>query len=562
MSPRFPAMCGMPLCAAFCASVSTLVSVGRAEALQPPAPAPVVRTPLNNLQDMFTHGDGFLMCAMGGVVNTPKGCEPTNSTTQAKFLGKGFVSAEQCSAACVRFTYRGVFPCRSWTFFHANYGNSTEARRWAGLCYARIDDVWAGGNGTRPADGAVTSGLRRDVPDCYSAMQCELNGRCVHGKCACAQGWKGRFCQTLDLAPARRGNGYHRENTTSWGGSIIPPEVSGLKRYQLIVSEFDLHCGFNAWYEVSRIVRASSTTADGPYTFEEVVKPRFAHGVAVARSPTDNKFLLYHIGDGDQPPVAPGLMQCTNGTTPVGVMPRPSYTNCGKPKQVKARLMFADSVLGPWVNDTVLGCGDENPSPHVFADGSAMYLNRFGSLASTNNCTSCPGRFGPIYRAAASHYTGPYVFDANPLFPGCSDPCVEDSNVYTVPQPPNASGRYANANVGTLHALFHGRTHEIKAGGVQPGWIGRHAWSNDSRGEQWFMSPYGAFSEFVQWEDGGNTTFSTRERPHVLIENGLITHLLSGVQTGPANCLDCSEVGRNRDDDYAYTFVQPIQTNP
>ena len=64
------------------------------------------------------------------------------------------------------------------------------------------------------------------------------------------------------------------------------------------------------------------------------------------------------------------------------------------------------------------------------------------------------------------------------------------------------------------------------------------------------------------WEDGANTTFSTRERPHVVIENGLITHLLSGVQTGPANCLDCSEVGRNRDDDYAYTFVQPIHTSP
>ena len=33
---------------------------------------------------------------------------------------------------------------------------------------------------------------------------------------------------------------------------------------------------------------------------------------------------------------------------------------------MKARLLVADSILGPWVNDTVLGCGDENVSPYIF----------------------------------------------------------------------------------------------------------------------------------------------------------------------------------------------------
>jgi hypothetical protein len=97
-----------------------------------------------------------------------------------------------------------------------------------------------------------------------------MNGKCAEGKCVCGQGWTGRFCQTLDLLPAKRGAGYHPNNVSSWGGSIIPPSASKLEDYQLIVAEFDLHCGFNAWYEVSRIIRASSPTADGPYTFEEV----------------------------------------------------------------------------------------------------------------------------------------------------------------------------------------------------------------------------------------------------------------------------------------------------
>merc|ERR1712232_18410 len=139
------------------------------------------------------------------------------------------------------------------------------------------------------------------------------------------------------------------------------------------------------------------------------------------------------------------------------------------------------------------------------------------------------------------------MFNKTPLFPGCGDPCVEDSNVYTVPPPPNNTGRYGHANVGSFHALFHGRTHEYqeKGGGAMPEWLGRHAWSNDSKGEVWYMSPYAAFSSTVQWLNGGTTTFSTRERPHVLWQNGLMTHLSSGVESGPPNCLDCSVRGRN-----------------
>ena len=79
------------------------------------------------------------------------------------------------------------------------------------------------------------------------------------------------------------------------------------------------------------------------------------------------------------------------------------------------------------------------------------------------------------------------------------------------------------------------------------------------------MSPYAAFGSTVEWADSANprtTTFSTRERPHVLWEGGLMTHLSSGVQSNVANCLDCSEPGRNRADDYAYTLVQPISTTP
>ena len=189
---------------------------------------------------MIIDGNGFLKCARFGVDNHPPGCQPTNSTTQAKYLGVQ-QTVEECAQACAAFRYRDVFPCRSYTFFLTTYGNTSKQKGWRSLCYGRIDDVFFGA--TRPGDGAVTSGINL-VPDCTTAMQCELNGRCsAQGKCECAQGWTGRFCQTLDLRPARLGNGYHRLNTSSWGGSIIPPDVSGLDKYQLIVAEFEKGCG-------------------------------------------------------------------------------------------------------------------------------------------------------------------------------------------------------------------------------------------------------------------------------------------------------------------------------
>jgi len=300
-----------------------------------------------------------------------------------------------------------------------------------------------------------------------------------------------------------------------------------------------------------------------------VIKNRFAHGPAVVQVPTaataggKKKFVMYHIGDGLQTPLPVGLLECTNGTTPAGVMPRPSYTDCGKPLQVKTRTLVAESILGPWENDTVLGCGDENASPFIFEDGSAMYLNRFGSLDTVNNCTDCPGMYGAIHRASATHYEGPYVYDDAPLFPGCSDPCVEDSNVYRVPKPPNTNGKNRNANVGSFHSLFHGRTHQYqgKGNGEVSAWAGRHAWSSDPIGKVWYMSPYAAFSMEVLWQGGGSTTFSARERPHVLWQGGQMTHLSSGVESGPSNCLDCSVPGRNEVHDYAYTLVQPISTS-
>lgn len=38
---------------------------------------------------------------------------------------------------------------------------------------------------------------------CASPLDCELNGACTAGKCACDRGWKGAACGQLDIGPRR-----------------------------------------------------------------------------------------------------------------------------------------------------------------------------------------------------------------------------------------------------------------------------------------------------------------------------------------------------------------------
>ena len=52
--------------------------------------------------------------------------------------------------------------------------------------------------------GQAVPPLPRGGAPCSTAIDCELLGTCVQGKCSCDPGWTGRTCGTLRLLPARR----------------------------------------------------------------------------------------------------------------------------------------------------------------------------------------------------------------------------------------------------------------------------------------------------------------------------------------------------------------------
>ncbi len=57
---------------------------------------------------------------------------------------------------------------------------------------------------------------------CSSETDCSLLGDCVNGACVCDQGWRGEFCEQLDIIPGKVGYGYHNQSAgASWGTGVI-----------------------------------------------------------------------------------------------------------------------------------------------------------------------------------------------------------------------------------------------------------------------------------------------------------------------------------------------------
>jgi hypothetical protein len=77
---------------------------------------------------------------------------------------------------------------------------------------------------------------------------------------------------------------------------------------------------------------------------------------------------------------------------------------------------------------------------------------------------------------------------------------------------------------------------------------GLHAWSADA--VAWHLAdPPKAWSRTIQWDDGHSTTMGSLERPQVLLEAGVSTHVCFAVADGP---------GGFRDADNTWNVVVPL----
>jgi hypothetical protein len=145
---------------------------------------------------------------------------------------------------------------------------------------------------------------------CSSALDCELNGKCVQSKCVCFNAWSGDQCGVLRLLPAAMKNGFRHANVSSWGGTVLKSNGT----FHMFVGAFRNNCGLTSWFRNEEIFHTVSDTPEGPYTIRASPgahrKPKLAGGVGAGvisplvstcphsvRSP-DGKYLIFHTSCG------------------------------------------------------------------------------------------------------------------------------------------------------------------------------------------------------------------------------------------------------------------------
>ena len=119
---------------------------------------------------------------------------------------------------------------------------------------------------------------------CGTDHDCNLNGACTGGRCACLAAWRGETCGLLSLRPAGHGAGLHaapNSTLSAWGGAVVFDAASG--RFLMYAAEMVGGCGINSWETNSRVVRASAASMDEPFAVDAEVKAPFAHEPTLAR---------------------------------------------------------------------------------------------------------------------------------------------------------------------------------------------------------------------------------------------------------------------------------------
>jgi hypothetical protein len=322
------------------------------------------------------------------------------------------------------------------------------------------------------------------------------------------------------LLPAPQNGGFRMEGYWVWCGSAVKGEDG---RFHLFASRWPkwlpMHPG---WLVASEIVRASSDTPEGPYSFEEVVLPargaeywdgRSTHNPHIVKH--NDMYLLYYMGS----------------THPLPEPVAGDGYGLDDPRCIVARankrigLAIAPSVFGPWkrldepIITTRPGKFDSfltsNPAPCVDTDGSVLLIYKARRYEG-----SMHGKM-MIGAARADHYEGPYrVVSEDPVFPP-DRYHIEDPFIW------KTTGGYeliAKDMDGNLCGQKYGGIHAYSANGVD--------W-------ELFPEPL-AYSRHITWDDGSVQLLGNMERPFLLFQDGRPTHLFVAVSDGISGFADAA----------------------
>ncbi len=340
------------------------------------------------------------------------------------------------------------------------------------------------------------------------------------------------------IGKVNRECGFRMAGYRIWGSSVV---IGDDGRYHMFASRIPDFVRFHpGWLVESEIIRASSDTPEGPYTFEEAVLPargaqywdgRSTHNPKIIKY--KGKYVLFYMGS---------THPFEDLTTENAHLLDLSSKWCIAARANKrVGIAVSDSVFGPWkrfdepilktMPDTFYSFLTSNPSPVADEDGKVYLIFKARRYDGNSHGSMTIGL------ATAPDVLGPYtVINSEPIFSVDTIGEVEDPYIW---KDQDGFHLLAKDQSGTICGIGHGN--------------GILAHSEDCL--NWHLDPEPlAYSKKINWTDGTTSTLGNMERVSGLHDSaGNLTHLFFAVWEGSSGFGDESR------DATAWNMAVPLQ---
>jgi hypothetical protein len=326
--------------------------------------------------------------------------------------------------------------------------------------------------------------------------------------------WSNTLLSRIDKAPVD--GGFQMEGYWVWDPSVVKGDDG---TFHMFASRWPKRLPFHpGWMVASEVVHATSKTASGPYQFSDVVLPargaqywdgRATHNPKILRH--KDAWVLFYMGS---------THPFEDVKDPAALTLDSHYTTVARSNK-RIGVATAKSPHGPWtrrdapVLDTKAGTFysflTSNPSPLIQEDGSVLLV--FKSRAYRDQYPFHGDM--SIGVARAPHIEGPYKV-------------VVDEAIFGV----GKVGEIEDPFLWQDKSGFHLIAKDQRGGITGHKHAGILAHSRD--GIHWTVDrePL-AYPRGVTWSDGRAETLGQLERPFILFENGVMSHLFFAAMDGP-----------------------------
>lgn len=326
--------------------------------------------------------------------------------------------------------------------------------------------------------------------------------------------------------PAPVNGGFKMEGYWIWCGSVIKGEDD---KYHMFASRWPKNIPMHpGWVTSSEVVRAVSDTPEGPYEFGEVVLPargpqywdgRSTHNPRIMKH--GDKYILYYMGS-THPFAEEQVTEDLDLHNPITIVARTNK---------RIGVATADSVYGPWErpNKPVMETRPDkmdsllvsNPSPILNPDGSVNMIYKSRPYLEEPQDGYYHG-FMALNVASAPKYDQPHTALRDEAILDLGNRIVEDPFVW---KDEEGFHLIAKDMSGEICGEVHG---------------GMYAFSKDfinwevAEGEK-------SYSRTVLWDDGTERFMGQLERPFILFEDGVATHMFFATADGSGGFANATE---------------------